>query len=196
VTSNSANWSPPPNARRGRRDVPNLTRPVSQAPWELEVLPVFVDQASTIRWLVRTSAATWRLPGRAAASPQEVMREALVVFGIGPFVAHSTSWRYDDQARVLVLTYLLLLPTLHAPPPAGFEEQAVGRESLARGELAAPPADIETTQVMEHALRHLAWLAVDDPAISRLLGPRWIAALKVYAPEPFRSIQDVFSVGP
>lgn len=130
------------------------------------------------------------MPAAAARSPHDTVIGALRLFGIGPFVAHSTSWRFDYE---LVLTYLVLLPTLHAEPPTGFEVHVVGRESLARGELAAPPPRIGVEQVLEHALRHLAWLAGDDPAIRQLLARSWLEALAVYQPEPFRSVQETFS---
>ena len=41
-------------------------------------------------------------------------------------------------------------------------------------------------QVLEHALRHLAWLIEDDPAIAAAL-PGWSAMLEGYGPEPFRA---------
>jgi hypothetical protein len=41
---------------------------------------------------------------------------------------------------------------------------------------------------MEHALRHLAWLAVDDPAVSAELPRGWKVALADYVPEPFRNL--------
>jgi hypothetical protein len=164
---------------------------VNQPSWSVELLPVFIHRSGEIRWLARTADGnSWRVDSRPGISPHDLVLDALRVFGIGPFVAHSTSWRFESG---LVLTYLILLPTLHAAPPAGFEARAVGRESLARGELTAPPPEIGIAQVLEHALRHLAWLGGDDPAIRALLGPSWIEALSVYRPEPFRSIQETFS---
>jgi hypothetical protein len=63
----------------------------------------------------------------------------------------------------------------------------VRRLDLARGEaLGAPPA-IAAEQVLEHALRHLSWLAQDDPAIRAAL-PDWLDRLKEYEPEPFRAL--------
>jgi hypothetical protein len=47
--------------------------------------------------------------------------------------------------------------------------------------------------VMEHALRHLAWLSRDDPAIQGLLPSEWFLALEAYEPEPFRSLSDAGS---
>jgi hypothetical protein len=161
---------------------------VTRPSWTIELLPIFLDAAGAIRWLARTEGGAWHAPQHDGLSPHDVTLAALKIFGVGPFVAHSTSWRFD---RELILTYLVLLPSLHAPPPEGFEVRAVGRESLARGDLAAPPPEIGVTQVLEHALRHLAWLSSDDPAIRALLGQHWLNALRVYQPEPFRSIQDL-----
>jgi hypothetical protein len=42
--------------------------------------------------------------------------------------------------------------------------------------------------VLEHALRHLAWLALDDPEVRAALTPAWLEALDVYKPEPFWAI--------
>jgi len=164
---------------------------VNQPSWTVELLPIFIDPAGGIRWLAPSGGGSWRADSRAGISPHDLVLDSLRVFGIGPFVAHSTSWRFEST---LILTYLILLPTLHAAPPAGFEVQHAARELLARGDLAAPPPEIGIAQVLEHALRHLAWLAGDDPAIRGLLGPSWLAALSVYRPEPFRSIQETFAI--
>ncbi|HYW90382.1 MAG TPA: hypothetical protein VFB50_21605 [Chloroflexota bacterium] len=165
---------------------------MNQANWTVELLPIFIERGGNIRWLARTdNVGSWRVDSRPDISPHDLVLDALCVFGVGPFVAHSTSWRFESS---LILTYLILLPTLHAAPPAGFEVHRVQRESLARGDLAAPPPSIAVDQVLEHALRHLAWLAGDDPAIRALLGPSWIEALSMYRPEPFRSIQETFAI--
>jgi len=42
--------------------------------------------------------------------------------------------------------------------------------------------------VLEHALRHLAWLAEDDDVVRHELSGEWRAALAGYVPEPFRSL--------
>jgi len=42
-------------------------------------------------------------------------------------------------------------------------------------------------EVLEHGLCHLAWLAVDDPAICAQLATPWFRALEAYAPQPFRN---------
>jgi hypothetical protein len=40
--------------------------------------------------------------------------------------------------------------------------------------------------VVEHGLRHLAWLVAEDEEIHEALAP-WAGALGDYAPEPFRA---------
>jgi hypothetical protein len=41
---------------------------------------------------------------------------------------------------------------------------------------------------VEHALRHMAWLAQDDAAVRAALSPGWLAVLAGYVPEPFRHL--------
>ena len=62
------------------------------------------------------------------------------------------------------------------------------RTDLARSEATVAPRDIATDQVVEHALRHLAWLAEDDPVVREELSAGWKAALATYVPEPFRNL--------
>jgi hypothetical protein len=40
--------------------------------------------------------------------------------------------------------------------------------------------------VVEHALRHLAWLAAEDEAVRASLDASWVGRLAGYRPEPFR----------
>jgi hypothetical protein len=42
--------------------------------------------------------------------------------------------------------------------------------------------------VLEHALRHLAWLAIDDRVVHSTLSEQWQELLKGYVPEPFRHL--------
>ena len=84
-----------------------------------------------------------------------------------------------------MLTYLAVV----SPPDdrsAFLVEDVVVRSDLARGDTLAPPGDIDVPQVIEHALRHLAWLTVDDPAIATALAG-WTTTLAAYEPEPFRA---------
>lgn len=65
---------------------------------------------------------------------------------------------------------------------------AVARVELTRCRPTAAPEAIEPAQVLEHGLRHLAWLAIDDPVVRAELPVDWLAALQAYAPQPFRSL--------
>jgi hypothetical protein len=70
----------------------------------------------------------------------------------------------------------------------GMDSAPIGRAELARSEATAAPRDIAHEQVVEHGLRHLAWLAQDDPVVAAELPAGWRAALAGYVPEPFRSL--------
>ena len=65
--------------------------------------------------------------------------------------------------------------------------EPVARAELARGDATAPPPTIGIDQVVEHALRHLSWLAKDDPVVATELSS-WVGSLAAYEPEPFRSL--------
>lgn len=62
----------------------------------------------------------------------------------------------------------------------------VGRAEQARGDATAAPPAVASEQVLEHGLRHLAWLVKDDSAVAARLTDAWRTALAGYVPEPFR----------
>ena len=62
----------------------------------------------------------------------------------------------------------------------------IGRAELARSEATAAPRDIAYQQVVEHGLRHMAWLVADDPVVAGELSDDWRRVLADYVPEPFR----------
>ena len=68
------------------------------------------------------------------------------------------------------------------------ESAPVVRGELARSGATTAPAAIATGQVLEHAIRHLAWLARDDEAVQGKLSEEWLSALAPYRPEPFRNL--------
>jgi hypothetical protein len=96
---------------------------------------------------------------------------------------HSTSWRRDREA--VILTFVAIID---APPDAAMASAPVARADLARSQATAAPAEIGWRQVLEHGLRHLAWLAREDPAVRQELSPAWHEALAGYVPEPFRAL--------
>jgi hypothetical protein len=128
-------------------------------------------------------SAPWILEIGAAEHPVEVVTR-IVRDAIGePIVVHSTSWRRDRGA--VILSFVVVID----PALVGSMESApVVRTDLARSQATAAPREIAHTQVVEHGLRHLAWLVHDDPVVAAELSPAWAAVLADYVPEPFRAL--------
>src|SRR5688572_15808541 len=103
-------------------------------------------------------AAPWIVELGATEHPVEVV-DRIVRDVVGePLLIHSTSWRRDRDAVILSFVVVIdpaLVGTMESIP--------IGRAELARSEATAAPAEIATTAVVEHGLRHMAWLAKDDP---------------------------------
>jgi hypothetical protein len=166
--------------------------PIAGAPWspdflaqELELLMVAPadDALVTFRPVHAPSLQIGWGPGRSA---EQVLRAALDRYGLRPVVLHSTSWRRaGDQ---VVLTYLAVVEGT-VPLNPNLIAEPVARTDLARGDATAAPSMIGVEQVLEHALRHLAWLVADDAAVAAGL-PGWAELLAGYVPAPFRELQD------
>jgi hypothetical protein len=128
-------------------------------------------------------AAPWLIELDATDHPVETV-DRLVRENVGePLLVHSTSWRHDGDAVILSF-----IAAIDADSVGAMESGPIPRAELARSAATAAPSTIEDIQVIEHALRHLAWLAVDDPVVSEELPPRWQSALAAYVPEPFRNL--------
>jgi hypothetical protein len=154
-----------------------------QGPVLAEICVLVLGEDGEIRLTGPCGPEPWFVEVAAAADPTSVVT-SLTRGNLGqPLVVHSTSWRQDRSA--VVLTFVAVMP---AETVDGLASVPVGRAQLARGEAAAAPARIESAQVVEHALRHLAWLIRDDAVVAERLGPPWQQALVDYAPEPFRSL--------
>ncbi len=65
----------------------------------------------------------------------------------------------------------------------------IHREGLARSAATVPAIAVTAGQVLEHSLRHLAWLLKDDELVRSVLGRDWTRALREYVPEPFRNLE-------
>ena len=116
--------------------------------------------------------------------PVEVVTR-LVRSNVGePVVVHSTSWRRSRDA--VILSFVVVIG---AELGSTMESAPVGRAELARSTATAAPPSIETTQVVEHGLRHLAWLVRDDLVVRSELGAAWAELLKDYVPEPFQNLR-------
>ncbi len=128
-------------------------------------------------------AAPWLVEVGAADHPVDVVAR-LVRDAVGePLLVHSTSWRRDRDA--VILSFVAVIdPSL----VGAMESLPVGRSELARGEATAAPRAVASEQVIEHGLRHMAWLAKDDPVVAAELPPGWREVLAGYVPEPFRNL--------
>ncbi len=157
----------------------------------IEILPVYL-KGGEIWWLRPRAGPSLQVDGDGSGHPGDAVASTLKSYGVHPVAVHSTSWRFE-RGR-LVVTYLAVLDDSD-PTVEGFHATEVRRRELARGTAFDPPPTIEIDHVVEHALRHLAWLSRDDPVISDLLHSGWFGALEAYEPEPFRSLSDPAAAG-
>jgi hypothetical protein len=171
------------------RDIKGLPAPLSELPWSadfvmqaIEILPV-AAQDDQLVCLSPAHADSFVIGWPAGTLPEEVAARSLESLRLKPLVLHSTSWR--SAGGEVVLTYLAVVESTASPPESWLCEPVVHIE-LARGDVTAPPPAISVSQVLEHALRHLAWLVEEDEVIAEAL-PGWKALLQSYVPEPFRA---------
>jgi hypothetical protein len=150
-------------------------------PVEAEVFIVYED-GGRIRLTGPCGPAPWRIESR-DRHPIELVR-TMAAGALGPpRLVHSTSWRWEHDA--IVLSFLIVVEPEDA---RGLQSREVVRADLARSTATRAPAAIGSSQVIEHALRHLAWLAKEDQVVATTLSPAWHACLSVYVPEPFRQL--------
>jgi hypothetical protein len=101
-----------------------------------------------------------------------------------PLLVHSTSWR---RARgSVILSFVVVNRDDQAPELQG---TPITRAELARSAATAAPVSIAYQQVLEHGLRHLAWLLRDDDVVRATLSDQWKKVLAGYVAEPFRHLQ-------
>ena len=100
-----------------------------------------------------------------------------------PLLVHSTSWRRDRAA--VILSFVAVIGPEQA---SGMASAPIPRAELARSDATRAPASMGHAQVLEHGLRHLAWLAQDDEVVAERLTGAWQDALAAYVPERFRSL--------
>ena len=175
---------------RPSHDIDWMSDPLSETLWSpdfvmqgIEILPVLLRDGHI--WSLRPEHAdSFVVAWPAGAKPEDVASQALAQLDIEPVVLHSTSWRHADKE--VVLTYLAVVPPGSDPPPS-WQLARVAHSELARGDATAPPSSIDIMQVLEHAIRHLAWLSQDDPTIATLVHD-WSQVLSDYVPEPFRAL--------
>lgn len=128
-------------------------------------------------------AAPWHLQLGADDHPVEVV-DRIVRDVVGePLLVHSTSWRREDVG--VVLSFIVIIDAAHV---GAMESRPIARRDLARSQATAAPRSIATDQVVEHGLRHMAWLVQDDPVVMSVLPAAWRSVLADYVPEPFRNL--------
>jgi hypothetical protein len=144
---------------------------------------VFVVRAAEDQLLLTgpCGAAPWHLEVAAGDDPMPVVREVVGRVLGPPLLLHSTSWRRDKGAVMLSF-----LAVVRADQVDRLAAAPVVRTELARNTADAAPEQVAYQQVLEHALRHLAWLVEDDPVVSETLDETWRRHLAPYVPEPFR----------
>ncbi|MSQ32818.1 MAG: hypothetical protein EXR60_00070 [Dehalococcoidia bacterium] len=176
-------------SERPSQHIEGLPAPLSELPWSasfvmqaIEILPVALRERQLLS-LRPEHAGSFVVGWPAGARPEEVAARAMQELGLEPLVLHSTSWRHVGAE--VVLTYLTVVSPVAGLPPS-WEAAPIIHVELARGDATTPPSAIGVLQVLEHTLRHLAWLLGDDPAIAGAL-PDWREALADYVPEPFRA---------
>jgi hypothetical protein len=141
----------------------------------VEVLAVGLGHGGSLLRCARpidVPLARTRHPTDAADERVRAVGDAIVV--------HSTSWRWDEG---VVLTYIALMSRIDGR----LDRSPIVRVHLAHAAATDPPAEVDLDEVVEHALRHMAWLIRDDRAVAEALSAEWRAALAQYEPEPFRA---------
>ncbi len=128
-------------------------------------------------------SAPWLLEVSADEHPVEAVTRIIGDVVGPPILVHSTSWRRDGNA--VVLSFIAIIG---ADLVGEMESQPIGRADLARGTATAAPTAIASASVIEHGLRHMAWLAKEDAIVAAELSDGWRDVLATYTPEPFRNL--------
>ena len=125
----------------------------------------------------------WYLEVNEDEDPMEVVNRIASLQLGPPLLVHSTSWRRARHA--VILSFVVVLADDQGRDLGGVP---IGRAELARNSATAAAAAIASSQVVEHGLRHLAWLAKEDEVVRGVLSPAWRELLAEYVPEPFRHL--------
>lgn len=127
--------------------------------------------------------AAWIIETFPESHPMDVANETINRVLGTPRLVHSTSWRW--QGASVVLTFLAVVD---GAAVAEYESKPFIGAELARGGARSAPSAIGSDQVLEHALRHLAWLVKDDVGVAAALTPGWHESLERYVPAPFQHL--------
>jgi hypothetical protein len=163
------------------RYAPNVNLPLDiDAPVTAEVFTLAVQDGL----LVLTGpcgAAPWLIETGRSENPLDTVGRIVKGALRDVVVLHSTSWRFDRDS--VILTFVAVVRD-----PGSLDAASVDRTPLARSGATTAPPVIAHSQVLEHAVRHLAWLAAEDSVVTAALDNDWHDILSDYAPEPFRQL--------
>ena len=126
--------------------------------------------------------APWLIETGRSEHPLETVRRIVTGAIEGVLLLHSTSWRHERDS--VMLTFVVV-----ASDRADMAGTSVSRVDLARSGATEAPPSIAHGQVLEHAIRHLSWLASTDDVVRSTLDPDWHAILGAYIPEPFQQLE-------
>lgn len=129
-------------------------------------------------------ADPWYLEVAEDEDPLDVVADGVRRVIGEPVVVHSTSWRRGRGAVVLSF-----VTVIRADQVGSMASVPIGRTDLARNTATSGPPSVAPVQVIEHGLRHLAWLVRDDAIVAERLAGEWREALEPYVPEPFRHLR-------
>jgi hypothetical protein len=125
----------------------------------------------------------WYIEVAAEDDPVEVVSRLSRNLMGEPVLVHSTSWRRARGA--VILSFVVVNSDAQAPHLVGVP---ISRAELARSGATSAAKTIASAQVLEHGLRHLAWLSREDEVVMATLSDEWKRALEDYVPEPFRNL--------
>jgi hypothetical protein len=151
-----------------------------QGPVRGEVFVVF-EEGTEIYLTGPDGPRPWLIETHGRENPMEEIRRTATSLLPDMFLLHSTSWRWEGTA--VVLTFIAAVAK-----GSGESRLLSNTREIARGSATAPPAEIESDQVLNHALRHLAWLGREDEAVRDSLSGGWREALSKYVPATFQQI--------
>lgn len=164
-------------------DAPDHMLYTTVGPVQAEVFVLRLNLAGLPEMAGPCGPAPWYMEVGADDDPVEVVTRLSTGLLGQPLLTHSTSWR---RARgSVILSFVVVIADDQAPELEGVP---IERAELARSSATTAPASIAAIQVIEHGLRHLAWLAKDDPTVRAELSPAWHQALAGYVPEPFQHL--------
>jgi hypothetical protein len=165
-----------------------LSRPLPATPWAVEgpvQAEVFVLRMRGGRPELAGPCGPdpWYIEVAAEDDPVEVVSRLSRNLMGEPVLVHSTSWRRARGA--VVLSFVVVNSDVQAPQLVGVP---ISRAELARSGATSAAETIAAAQVLEHGLRHLAWLSREDQVVMAALSDEWKRALEDYVPEPFRNL--------